>query len=80
MLVRIEGYVLKDSLERDEFENFDGSLYNITAVVEHDTFKNVGFGFGYSIFDFDLTAEDDEFRGEFAYSFQGPSAYINLMF
>jgi hypothetical protein len=63
-----------------EFENFDGSLYNITAVVEHDTFKNVGFGFGYSIFDFDLTADDDEFSGEFVYAFQGPTAYINLMF
>lgn len=63
-----------------EFENYDGSLFNVTAVVEHDTFKNVGFGFGYSIFDFDLTADDDEFRGEFDYAFQGPTAYINLMF
>ncbi len=62
------------------FENFDGSMLNVTAVVEHDTFDNVGFGFGYSLFQFDLKAEDADLRGDFKYAFQGPTAYMNIMF
>jgi hypothetical protein len=63
-----------------DFEDFKGSLVNVTATVEHDTFKHVGFGFGWSYFGFDLEADASDLDGEFDYNFGGPNFYMNIMF
>jgi hypothetical protein len=63
-----------------DFEDFKGSLVNVTATVEHDTFKHVGFGFGWSYFGFDLEADSSDLDGEFEYNFGGPNFYMNIMF
>lgn len=62
------------------FDEFSGSLVNVTANVEHDTFKHVGFGFGWSYFGFNLEADTSDLSGEFDYHFGGPNFYLNLMF
>ena len=63
-----------------EVGDYKGSLVNTSLVFEHDTFKHLGFGFGYSYFDFDFNSEDQDFSGEFSYTFHGPVAYLNVMF
>jgi hypothetical protein len=74
---RFRGWGQVFALELDEYE---GSLLNVSAVLEHDTFKNVGFGFGWSYFGFDLEADAEDLSGDFDYNFQGPNAYVNFMF
>lgn len=63
-----------------QLDDFEGRMTNGAVVFEHDTFRNLGFGFGYNFFGIDLESEDPDIRGEFEYDFDGPMAYVNLMF
>ncbi len=44
-------------------DDFDGSLTDSRLAVEHHTFKNVGFGAGFSRFVLDIEIEDDDLIG-----------------
>lgn len=49
----------------DSADDYDGSLTDFQALLEHRTFKHVGFGGGYTRFALDIESEDDDLRGSF---------------
>jgi len=59
-----------------EFEDFSGNLAWIHLTLRHDTFRNVGFGFGYDYFDINVDTEDEKFKGSVEYQFGGPLAFV----
>lgn len=59
-----------------EFDKFKGSLTDLRLGVEHQTFKNAGFGFGFNRIATDLEADDGEFRGEFTNTLSGWQMYV----
>ena len=63
-----------------EAGDFEGSFQDTYFLVEHNTFKNVGFGGGLNSFNFDLTTEDDDLRGEIDTSYTGFLLYVKAYF
>lgn len=63
-----------------EFEEFDGSLTNGSLTFEHNTFRNAGFGFGWTMYQYDLKVDDGKLRGEFQYDFHGPILFLTGRF
>ncbi len=65
-----------------DFEDFEGSLTDLRVNVEHHTFKNAGFGFGFNRISFDLEAEDrdDDLRGTVKNNNEGFLAYVFVAF
>lgn len=49
-------------------------------LLEHNTFENLGIGFGINLFNFDLTANDGDFRGELDNNYLGFLVYIKASF
>ena len=47
-----------------EFENYQGSFTDSLLTLEHQTFKNVGFGIGVNRLNFEVEARDGDLRGE----------------
>jgi len=63
-----------------EVGDFDGAFQDLTILVEHDTFKHVGFGGGLNTYNFDLELEDDEFSGELETRYTGLLLYLKAHF
>ncbi len=65
-----------------EFEDFEGNLTDTSLNFEHQTWKNVGFGFGFNRISFDLDADpsDEDFRGRFKNVNDGLRAYVFAAF
>ena len=63
-----------------EYGDFDGRFQEATLLFEHNTFKHFGFGGGVTSFQFDLTVEDDDFRGEVETNYTGFMAYFKAYF
>jgi hypothetical protein len=63
-----------------EVDDFGGDITHAAAVVEHHTFRNVGFGFGYDWFDIDADTTDDFWRGRADIRFQGPMIFMQASF
>ena len=59
-----------------EYKDFKGSMTDIRLVLEHHTFKNVGFGFGLNRFDFNVEASNDDILGEIDNTYNGFLIYV----
>lgn len=63
-----------------EVDDIGGNITHAAAVLEHHTFRNVGFGVGYDWFDIDVDTTDSFWRGRADIRFQGPMAFIQASF
>lgn len=61
-------------------DDVDGSIGHAAVYLEHDTFRNVGFGFGYDWFDINLDTTDKLWRGDADVRFNGPLLYMQASF
>jgi hypothetical protein len=59
-----------------EIGDFGGNFRDTSLVVEHRTFKNLGFGFGLQRFNVNLDAEDGQFSGSFENQWDGIFLYL----
>ncbi len=62
------------------YDNYDGSLVNASGILSYDLFNNFGIGAGYTYYGYDLDAKNDDLKGSFKYTFQGPTFFIQAMF
>lgn len=62
------------------FDDYEGSITHATAHFEHNTFRQVGFGFGYDWFDIDVDTTDKYWRGSADVRFHGPLVFIQASF
>jgi hypothetical protein len=60
--------------------DYEGSLVDVRLNVEHQTWKNAGFGFGFNGIATSLRVDDGDFRGEFDNSLSGFQAYVFAAF
>ena len=63
-----------------EFGDYRGSTRDTTILIEHRTFKNVGFGGGINAFDLQLEAENSDLRGEVTSDYLGVLGYVKVYF
>jgi hypothetical protein len=63
-----------------EVDNIGGNITHAAALLEHHTFRNVGFGFGYDWFDIDADTSGDFWRGRADIRFMGPMIFIQASF
>jgi hypothetical protein len=63
-----------------EVDDVKGAVTHVAAFVEHSTFRNVGFGFGYDWFDIDVDTTDTNWYGRVDVQFQGPMVFIQASF
>ena len=63
-----------------EVDDVGGNITHAAAVLEHQTFRNVGFGFGFDWFDIDVDTTDDFWRGRADIRFKGPMVFIQATF
>lgn len=63
-----------------DYRGYSGTLVDLRSALEHHTFKNVGFGFGFNAFATQLNAEDAnaDAIAEFDNSFSGVLAYVKV--
>ncbi|MFQ5756772.1 MAG: hypothetical protein ACE5H7_11895 [Acidiferrobacterales bacterium] len=59
-----------------EYKDFTGSMSDMRLVLEHHTFKNVGFGFGLNRFDLNVEASNDDILGEIDNTYNGFLLYV----
>jgi hypothetical protein len=62
------------------YGDFDGSLTTLSAVLEWRPSKNFGVGIGYTLFNVDLTVEDDVSRDEYDFRLNGPVLFVSTGF
>jgi hypothetical protein len=66
------------------FTNFKGSLLDLAIMLEHKTFKNVGFGFGINSNRVNVTLKDPEskfnFFGDIRMDYTGLLLYARYYF
>ncbi len=68
------------AMELGDDDDVDGKIFVASAVVYHQTFDNVRFGFGYSLFDLDVSWT---YKGKFTavqYIYHGPHLVIGATF
>ena len=58
--------------------DYKGSQQDFQLLLEHSTFKYVGFGLGINTVDINIRAQDDELRGEFDSRILGLLGYIKF--
>lgn len=63
-----------------EIDDINGSLTAGLAEVTWYPWRNFGFGLGYHIWDFDVSATDDSLTGSVEYKYEGPKLNLNLRF
>lgn len=63
-----------------EADDYDGRLLDTRIAIEHNTFKNVGFGGGFNSMDFDLDSEDEDATGSFDMTYEGFQIYAKAYF
>jgi len=63
-----------------EVDDVEGGITHASAYLEHNTFRNLGFGFGYDWFDIDVDATDDNWRGSVNVQFKGPILFVQARF
>ncbi len=60
--------------------DYEGSWTDMRFLLEHRTFKHVGFGGGLNVWNFDIDAEDDDLRGSFKTRWDGWLLYTTAFF
>ena len=63
-----------------EIDDVAGALTHAAVHIEHDTFKNFGFGLGYDWFDIDVDTSEDHWNGSADVQFKGPMIFIKASF
>ncbi len=63
-----------------EIDDVNGKLTAGLAEVTWYPWRNFGFGLGYHIWDFDVSATDEDLTGSVEYSYEGPKLNLNLRF
>ena len=63
-----------------EFGNFRGSQQDFQLLLEHSTFKHIGFGVGINTVDINIRASDDTLRGELDSRILGLLGYTKIYF
>ncbi|MEN8167063.1 MAG: hypothetical protein ABFR65_06240 [Pseudomonadota bacterium] len=58
--------------------DYEGIWTDSSLLLEHRTFKHVGFGAGLNAFTFDLEATDDDFVGSFDLRMSGIFVYMKI--
>ena len=58
------------------YNDYDGSLVNLTAAVDYRFTRNFGVGVGYRYVDYDLEVTKSSFSGGVKYEFSGPVVYL----
>lgn len=66
---RVDFFTLK-------YNDYDGSLVNLTAGVDYRFARNFGIGLGYRYVDYDLSITKSRFNGGVEYKFSGPVLYL----
>ncbi len=61
-------------------DDLEGRLTDTNIMLEHNTFKNVGFGIGFNVVDFDLEDDDGEEKDEFNLDYEGVQLYTKVYF
>ena len=59
-----------------EYEDYDGSLTNVTAGVDYRILRNLGIGAAYRYIDYDLNVTASRLNGGINYRFSGPLLYL----
>ena len=65
---------------RIDYEDYKGRLTDLILAIEHNTFKNVGFGLGYNSTRFKLEADASNFNGEVNIDYGGLMLFTQLSF
>lgn len=63
-----------------EVGDYEGRLSNTRLLAEFDITKNFGIGGGFERYNFEVTADDEDFRGEMDTSYSALSLYIKGQF
>ncbi|MDH5263773.1 MAG: 2-oxoglutarate synthase [Betaproteobacteria bacterium] len=58
------------------YGDYDGSLFNGSISAEYRLNRNFALGAGYTVYDYNLDATKNKFRGSFDYKFAGPMLYV----
>ena len=58
------------------YNDYDGSLVNLTAAIDYRFTRNFGVGLGYRYVDYDLEVTKSSFSGGVKYEFSGPVLYL----
>jgi len=59
-----------------QYQEYDGSLTNVTAGVDYRLFRSFGLGAAYRYIDYDLNVTKSKFNGGINYRFSGPMLYL----
>ncbi len=59
-----------------QYQEYDGSLTNVTAGVDYRFFRSFGLGAAYRYIDYDLNVTKSKFNGGINYRFSGPMLYL----
>lgn len=62
------------------YGDFDGNLTTATALLEWRPWQRFGVGVGYTLFDTDLTVDDDRSRDTYNYRLDGPILFLSVGF
>lgn len=65
---------------RIDYDDYKGRLTDLILAIEHNTFKNVGFGLGYNSTRFKLEADASNFNGEVNIDYGGLMLFTQLSF
>jgi hypothetical protein len=63
-----------------DYDDYDGRLLNLAAMLEYTLNERFGVGFGYTYYGYDLDADGDRLNGSFDYDFRGPTAFFSTSF
>lgn len=63
-----------------EADDYDGRLLDTRIAIEHNTFKNVGFGGAFNKMDFDLESEDEDADGTFDLIYEGFQIFVTAYY
>jgi hypothetical protein len=61
-------------------DNLDGTTFEASAFLHHQTFENVRFGLGYSVFDLDMSWTDKGKYTAVQYNYHGPHLIVTATF
>ena len=63
-----------------EFGDYEGRFQEASFLVEHNTFKHIGFGGGLTALLVEMELDDEVWRGEFETSYNGALLYLKFYF
>lgn len=58
-----------------DLDDWEGDVGSAAVAIEHRTWKNFGFGLGYSYTNYDIDTNSSKFLGRFEYNISGFEIY-----